>query len=207
MRQWLKVLPEHFGLIEQFNQRYPLRTFKEGGRTLEIGAGMGAHIRYENISKQDYVALEVQSGMTEKVLSLFPGIRAITGDCQEKIDFPDQYFDRVLAIHILEHLPDLPSALLEVKRVLKPDGTFCVIIPCDPGFAYSIARNISARPLFEKLYHQNYDWLIKMEHINTPHEITAELQNHFRVVHRRFFPFNFPIKDINLIIGLTLELL
>jgi len=166
MVKWLEELPVRYGLAENFNQSYPLRTYRAGARTLEIGSGLGAHLSYENLKEQEYVALDIRPEMAEMIRSKFPGVQTVTGDCQKRIDFPNHYFDRVLAIHVLEHLPDLPSALLEVKRVLKPDGTFCIMIPCDPGFAYSIARNISARPFFEKLFHQSYDWLINVEHIN-----------------------------------------
>jgi ubiquinone/menaquinone biosynthesis C-methylase UbiE len=39
--------------------------------------------------------------------------------------FEDGYFDRVIAIHVLEHLPDLPRALREISRLMKKDA--CVL--------------------------------------------------------------------------------
>jgi len=111
----------------------------------------------------------------------------------------------VLAIHVLEHLPDLPRALDEIKRVLKPDGAFSVLIPCEGGLAYSLARNISARRIFEKRYQQSYDWFVASEHINLPHEILVELTPRFRIEQRVFFPLLAPIVTANLVIGLTLK--
>jgi ubiquinone/menaquinone biosynthesis C-methylase UbiE len=40
----------------------------------------------------------------------------------EDIPYPDQTFDIVIANYMLYHVPDLPKALSEIRRVLKPDG-------------------------------------------------------------------------------------
>jgi ubiquinone/menaquinone biosynthesis C-methylase UbiE len=201
---WLDVLPKRFGLVEKFNHRYPLRTIASGVKTLEIGAGIGAHLGYENLYMQEYVALELRPDLAKKIRDTYPSVRVVVGDCQEKIDFPDNYFARVLAIHVLEHLPNLPKALDEIQRVLRPGGAFSVLIPCEGGFAYTMARNISARRIFEKRYKQNYDWFVACEHINRPGEIIAELRSRFSIVHRVYFPLLAPIVGLNLIIGLTL---
>ena len=74
------------------------------------------------------------------------------GDCEKKIDFENNFFDRVLAIHILEHLPNLPNAINEVARVLKDSGMFQIVIPCEGSIAYTITRKISAKRIFEKKY-------------------------------------------------------
>jgi SAM-dependent methyltransferase len=204
MNHWLQVLPKRYGALEVFDHGYPLRTFIPGGKTLEIGAGLGAHLQSENLDDQEYVALELRPQLARSLGMSYPKAKAIVGDCQAHIDFPDNYFDRVLAIHILEHLPNLPKALDEINRVLRPDGHFSVVIPCEGGLAYTLARNISARPIFEKRYRQSYAWYIASEHINLPHEIFAELTSRFRIVHRSFFPLLLPIVTINLVIGITL---
>jgi hypothetical protein len=36
-----------------------------------------------------------------------PQINAIVGDCQQRLEFDDGYFDRILPTHVLEHLPNL----------------------------------------------------------------------------------------------------
>ncbi|KAJ3048846.1 hypothetical protein HK097_010145 [Rhizophlyctis rosea] len=47
------------------------------------------------------------------------------------LQYSDQTFDAVIAANILHLLPDLPGALRQIRRVLKPDGILCV-----PTFAH-----------------------------------------------------------------------
>jgi len=206
MNEWLDELPQKYGLVERFNHTYPLRSVRAGQqyRTLDIGAGRGEHIGYEDLRQQDYYALELRQSLADKIKAKFPAVNTVVGDIQTRLDFPDGCFDRVLAVHILEHLPDLPRALDEIKRLLKPGGTFSVLIPCDPGLAYAVARNISARPLFERNFNLPYDLFIAVEHINNPEEIRAELAKRFAFQHSAHFPLYLPIKNMNLIIGYTL---
>lgn len=47
----------------------------------------------------------------------------------EKLDFPDHSFDCVVMSHILEHCLNVGTALSEIKRVLKKDGSLFVLVP------------------------------------------------------------------------------
>jgi len=47
----------------------------------------------------------------------------------EKIPFADNSFDNVVAMEILEHIDQVPIALKEIKRVLKPGGVFVMSTP------------------------------------------------------------------------------
>ena len=54
-----------------------------------------------------------------------PGVNTICADCQTRMPFDDGYFDRILAVHVLEHLPNLPAALDEIYRLCnKKTGHF-----------------------------------------------------------------------------------
>jgi SAM-dependent methyltransferase len=144
--------------------------------------------------------------MRQQLGERFPRVHAIGGDCQQRLDFPDGYFDRILAVHVLEHLPDLPSSVREMHRLCDPvEGIFSVVLPCEGGLAYALARRISAQRVFEKRYQQSYRWFIEREHINRPDEIIEELRRHFDIIHRSFFPLPLPLVFCNLCIGLTLR--
>jgi len=45
------------------------------------------------------------------------------------LSYPDSEFDLVLTTDTLEHLPDLPAALAEIERVLKPGGRHVFTVP------------------------------------------------------------------------------
>ncbi len=45
------------------------------------------------------------------------------------LPYPDNYFDFIIASEILEHLTDDKKALLELKRVLKKNGTLIITVP------------------------------------------------------------------------------
>jgi ubiquinone/menaquinone biosynthesis C-methylase UbiE len=210
MKYWHEVLPKRYAIIDEFNHRYPVRhTPRCFKRTLEIGAGIGEHLEYESLTAEQltgYYALELRENMAAKLRIRFPDIKVVVGDCQTGLAFPDGYFDRILAIHVLEHLPNLPAAIAEMSRLCEKDrGYFSVVIPCEGSLAYTIARRISAQRIFEKRYRQSYRWLIEREHLNRPHEILDELRAYFKIIHRGFFPLPIPAVACNLCIGLTLR--
>jgi SAM-dependent methyltransferase len=205
--QWLgEGLPGSFGRIDRFNHAYPLRSASPGARTLEIGPGNGSHLHFENLAEQqEYVALELRESLSREIGADHQNVRVVVGDCQRTLAFPDGHFDRVLAIHVLEHLDNLPAALREIRRVLKPRGLFSVVIPCEGGIGYSLGRRFTSQRMFEKRYSMPYGWMIRYEHINQAREVLRELRSGFRVVHRTFFPLRIPSVDANLIIGITLQ--
>jgi SAM-dependent methyltransferase len=211
MKRWHEVLPNRYGMIEKFNHNFPVKYSRPGFKTtLEIGAGLGEHLHYERLNpeqERNYYALELRENMAAKIREGFPRVRAITGDCQARLDFPDGYFDRYIAVHVLEHLPNLPACLREAYRLInKERGQLLVVIPCEGSPAYSLARRISAQRIFEKTYGMSYDVFIKREHINVPAEILAELDPYFTVEARSFFPLPFlPMIFCNLCIGLSLK--
>jgi SAM-dependent methyltransferase len=205
MTYWHEVLPQRYGAVERFNHGWPAKTARPNERTLEIGSGLGEHINAEpRFARQDYVASELRPDMAAILAERHPEVQTVVADVQQPLPFDDASFDRVLAIHVLEHLPDLPAALTQIRRVLKPGGRFIAVIPCEGGLAYSLARRISAQRIFEQRYGMSYDWFVKSEHINLPREIIEETRAHFDVVRRRHFPLLVPVTTLNLVIGLEL---
>ena len=209
MKHWHEVLPRKYGVLESFNHNYPIRYApRRFVRTLEIGAGLGEHLAYEQLTaeqEENYWALELRECMSVEICRRFPRVHTVTADCQERLSFGDGFFDRMLAIHVLEHLPNLPAAVAELHRVCDKFGTLSVVIPCEGGLAYGFARRISAQRIFERRYGESYRWFIEREHVNRPAEILHVLGEYFTVTQRRFFPWRFPAVFCNLVIGLTLR--
>jgi len=208
MEYWHEVLPKRYKLFESFNQNYPLAwrpALSRKIRTLEVGCGLGEHIDYEDLSDQEYHAIDIRPVMVERTTKRFPSCIVKHVDCEQGLPYVDGYFDRVISIHVLEHLPNLPDALKHIHRALDPDGRFLVVIPCDPGLLYGLAREISTKRLVRKRYNTSFDWLIGTEHINSPSEIREALDAWFVVEHSTYFPTIIPVVHLNLAIGLTLK--
>lgn len=208
MGYWLSVLPNSYGVVERFNHGYVVNSLDRFSsdyrvRTLEIGSGLGAHLAFEPLDRQDYHCNDLREALVAKTRQAYPQVTAAVGDCQQHLGYDAHYFDRVIAVHVLEHLPDLPKALDEIYRVLKPGGVLSIVYPCDPGLAYEIARKISAERLFKKRYRMPYRWLVRQEHINAPAEIEFLVRKRFNVVDQQYFPLRVPLINCNLCIGMT----
>jgi len=206
MSYWLSILPERYSTFESFNHGFPASVRPNGFlRTLEIGAGRCEHLSYEKLTpeqRREYYAVEFRSNIAEAIRGRFPDINVVEADCQKRLDFPDGYFDRILAIHVLEHLPNLPAALKEAHRLLKPGtGVLVFVIPCMGGLAYRFAQSISAARIFKKRYGRPYSWFINREHINPPSEVFEEAENFFNIERKRAFPAFFPFLHLNFCIG------
>lgn len=209
MKLWHEKLPR-YSAIERFNHGWVVKNAPAGfSRTLEIGAGLGEHIRFEHLSPQQesgYWALELRSNMAAEIKRRFPQVQTVIGNCQDELAFQANYFDRIVAVHVLEHLPNLPAAIREVYRLCdKERGTFQVVIPCEGSLAYGFCRRISAQRIFEKRYKQSYRWFIEREHINLPWEIMQELEPYFSVEKRSYFPIPIPFLFCNICIAMNLR--
>jgi SAM-dependent methyltransferase len=212
MMRWLEVLPQRYGAIERFNHEYPVRAWARHGRppaagrarTLEIGAGLGAHIGYEDLSQQDYHALEMRPNVLDVLRQRYPAVEAVLGNIEESTPFPDGYFHRIVVVHVLEHLCNLPAALVEIDRLMAPAGLLSVVAPCEGSLAYSLARRVSAKRIFEKMYRTPYRWFIEREHVNTYHEVRTELARRFHIIDERRWPLRSLPLAMNLVVGLTM---
>jgi SAM-dependent methyltransferase len=80
------------------------------------------------------------------------------------LPFEDQSQDLVIANHVLEHIRDLPKALQEIKRVLKPGALLIAQVPCSQKLeesSLSPSINRWNRAFWQRKHHGQYDheWL------------------------------------------------
>jgi SAM-dependent methyltransferase len=81
-----------------------------------------AHSRWQGVDEN------AESLAFAQGLNLGPRVGLCRGDvCW--LPYPDEHFDKALLVELLEHLEDDLSGLLEVWRVLKPNGLLAVSVP------------------------------------------------------------------------------
>jgi phosphatidylethanolamine/phosphatidyl-N-methylethanolamine N-methyltransferase len=202
MYHYHECRPDAQRRIVRFNHAYAARSARPG-RTVDIGAGLGEHLRHEDLTTQEFHAVDVRPEMVAAIERDFPSAIALVADCQQQLPFEDASFDRAIAIHVLEHLRALPAALAEIERILKPGGVLSVVIPCEGGLLYGLGRRLTTQRAFERRYGTGYRWHIESDHVNQADEVIHELRQRFQVTDRTFYPSRVPIIDLNVLIGLT----
>lgn len=106
--------------------------FNQAGQAkiLELGGGNGLlwMVNAPRVPAQWEITLtDISAGMLEDARKNVTGLNARMNFevvSAERLPYPDCTFDIVIANHMLYHVADRRQALSEIKRVLKPEGTF-----------------------------------------------------------------------------------
>jgi len=107
-----------------------------GGRLLELGCGLG-HLL--GLLQDDFgcVGIDIAEYSIEQMKQNAPRAEGIVMSADDLIRFGDGEFTTVVALHLVEHLPDPANAIRQVNRILRQDGLFLFATP-NPG--YSLRR-------------------------------------------------------------------
>jgi len=137
------------------------------GRVLEVGCGTGAFAArlLDTLPGVDLVAIDQSPRFVE--LTASRGVPAQEADLQA-LPFEDGSFDLVAAMWMLYHVPDLHRGLAEVRRVLRPGGTFVAVTNGDQHVA-ELRQAVGRPPEVTQFSSQNGE---------------AALRAHFIDVHR-----------------------
>jgi SAM-dependent methyltransferase len=111
-----------------------------GHLLLDMGAGAGRHAFESYRRGARVIALDYDAAELKDVAGLFAAMdaagdvppdaaAAVTNGDGTQLPFPDETFDRIVCSEVLEHIPDLDTAVSELHRVLKPGGTMAVTVP------------------------------------------------------------------------------
>jgi len=114
--------------IERINFNL-LLPYLSGTKVLEVGCGRG-NLTFTISQYAHVVTFDISRGCLNyaKELGNLEGAFCFQGDVRS-IPFEDSTFDTVVATEVLEHLPDLDTAMKEITRVLKPGGIVVASVP------------------------------------------------------------------------------
>ncbi len=76
---------------------------------------------------------------------------------KNKLPYKDNFFDVCICLDVMEHIPDVNFLLKEVKRVLKKNGQFFLLVPCEgqplTHTWFSQKLNIGSKMTFKRYGH------------------------------------------------------
>ncbi|CAM3317647.1 Demethylmenaquinone methyltransferase [Flavobacterium longum] len=132
--------------------------YQNRGALLDLGAGTGDFLNAAKAEGWQVTGVEPSEKAREiaagKNLTLYP----------DTANLPDHSFDVITMWHVLEHVPDVNSQIITLKRLLKPGGTIVVAVPNYKSYdanyygeywaAYDVPRHLwhFSRTAIEKLF-------------------------------------------------------
>jgi 2-polyprenyl-3-methyl-5-hydroxy-6-metoxy-1,4-benzoquinol methylase len=111
-----------------------------GGRVLDVGAGYGFFLAALERAGYEAHGIEVSAHAVEQARGRTRAAVLQQG-AEEPFPFPDDHFDAITLLDVIEHLQDYGSTLASCHRCLKPGGKLLVI---------TLNAHSLARPLLGK---------------------------------------------------------
>ena len=107
---------------------------RPGQSVLDVGCGTGPMVDFFCSRGLHYCGLDVAQGMLDSISRQFSNapykerIELQIGS-SESIPYPDNSFDLIVGMGLLEYLDDMAPTFSEIARVVKPEGLAVLTIP------------------------------------------------------------------------------
>ncbi len=105
-------------------------SFRQNNRLLDVGCGAGSMLEAGLKNNWRAEGIEVSKSGVDYLQS--KGFKVFFGFLQDA-KFPDNHFDVITAVEILEHIPEPQNILKEIARILRPGGIFWATTPHSKG--------------------------------------------------------------------------
>lgn len=148
---------------------------KKNMRVLDVGCGCSPFLLYLKTLGCECHGVDPCVGMKTSYEAFPPDIPALMNafsgtvfkrSGMEEIPYPDNHFDRVYNISVIEHLLGtrwkVEEGIREMSRVLKEGGLLCVIIDARPKTELIMDLNDIVKEMGLK-FHGNYDYTTPVE--------------------------------------------
>ena len=159
-------------------------------RTLEIGANKGEHLKHVRHSFHQYVMTDIVNRVDPNLLSA-----KVTFEIADVglLQFPDDFFDRIVVTCVIQHVENPESALVELLRVLKPNGNCRILLQSDSSILFRLIRTLTtvrfARKVGKK---EEVQLFFAREHRNNYLNLITLSKYHYKA--HNFNSIGWPIK-------------
>jgi len=180
--------------LEKFNKK------EKYSRVLEIGAGSAPHLEYLKHKYDEYFVVET----SDYALNFYKGMQNINAKIYDgkNLPFDNNFFDRIIISHCLEHITEPENFLFEMMSKLKKDGVLSISLPTDPGLLWRFGRLFIRNFTLNKTYRiskDEYEYVNATEHVNSIFNLINLIRYNFKdQIEEYFIPFKIMLPDINL---------
>lgn len=98
-----------------------------GSRVLDLGCAFGFGTRLLPARYETY-GHDLDAIYVERARRQVPAARFTHGPAHQ-VPYPDAYFDGILLLDVLEHVPDEQLVAAEIERLLRPGGSLILSVP------------------------------------------------------------------------------
>ena len=161
---------------------------------LDLGCGPGRYAAalFDRVAQATYLGMDFSGGM----LAQHPYPQNVAEADAQALPFADNTFDVVMANHMLYHVPNIEHAIVEIRRVLRPEGTLI-----------AATNSINTMPQFYELYKRAIMVLtapgtqatvpLPVSHMFSLESGTRQLSRHFFAVARFDLPGAFVFDELD----------
>lgn len=189
------------GVLSDEKNDYRLKRLTEalrldGGTLLDIGCGGG--ILTESLSyyypKTKIYGCDISKTAINYAKRFGSGKVFYNTIISKKLPYEDNLFNACICLDAMEHIPDVNFFLEEVKRVLKKNGKFFLLVPCeDQAFTFTW--------FFQKIKFGNKLTFKNWGHIHpefTHKSVIALLEKHGFSIKRKTYSEHFLYQIVNI---------
>ena len=178
---------------------------------LEVGPGSQPHFKWMNQegiekyivldSKEQLKKIKAPKNLNNKLIKIPIQDKKMLLKYKGKVD-------RIIANHVMEHVDDPESFLLDMTAMLKKDGVFSIGLPADPGFLWRLGQLISMKKAIKVYGYKSKeakDLMWSREHVNAIQRLMAIIKYYFSDIKCSWFPAVIPFINLNLLVVIHLK--
>jgi phosphatidylethanolamine/phosphatidyl-N-methylethanolamine N-methyltransferase len=177
----------------------------QDSKILEVGGNIGEHIQFVTANYSSYTLTDYRQtgfkGQNDKIQFQVADV--------ERLPFKSGEFDRTISTCLLHHLGDPKLALEEMRRVTVNNGRISILVPCDPGLAYRIAKSIGPSRKWRRAGIASPNFYHYTQHRNHYPGIESIIRQVFRTddLQIRYWPFRIKSWNFNLFTTIQIQIM